>query len=572
MAGRSSLRIKWTAAMLFVALAPLAIVAVVVVRQQRQALADVEGDLELALADQSSHEVAAALDDGERAMHRAATILASPRVVDEDLRLDLAREAIATCDLIEWVSVFDKEGGFIGSIVKGSIEGATTLPLKLAAGERPRWIHDARIGSRFFEPLLADGAVTGALLGGARPGRLDGIVEELGVARFGRKDLLTVVDDELRVVAGAEPPWTHGQSLAHSGVFRALGLTPEAFSRPLVLRGSWNAAGEEMIGTVRTLPAQRWAVVVQRPESDAFRTLAASRRAFAVSAALLALLAVAVGSVVARRTTRPIGDLVALTGRYAKRQFDAKSGVTSNDELGTLATSLEDMAQELAESERSLVRHAAIEAGLARYLPAGVAAKVAAEDGALSLGGRRAEVSVLFADVAAFTPFVERASPEDVVLLLNELFTVLSAVVFRHNGIVDKFMGDSIMAIFGARADEDGDHVTRALSAAEDMQRFASASAARWRERFAVDVELGIGVGTGEALVGNLGSDLRVEFTAVGDSVNVAARLENLARPGQTLVTAEVAAKAGAPFEMRSLGQHPIRGKKEPMEIFELVP
>ena len=78
-------------------------------------------------------------------------------------------------------------------------------------------------------------------------------------------------------------------------------------------------------------------------------------------------------------------------------------------------------------------------------------------------------------------------------------------------------------------------------------------------------------VGTGEALVGNLGSDLRMEFTAVGDSVNVAARLENLARPGQTLVTARVAERAGKAFELRSLGPHPIRGKTEPVELFELM-
>ena len=121
------------------------------------------------------------------------------------------------------------------------------------------------------------------------------------------------------------------------------------------------------------------------------------------------------------------------------------------------------------------------------------------------------------------------------------------------------------------RNDEDGEHVARALAAAEDMHRFVTASSPRWRERFAVDVKLGIGVGTGEALVGNLGSDLRMEFTAVGDSVNVAARLETLARPGQTLVTAKVAERAGSEFELRSLGLHPIRGKTEPMELFELV-
>ncbi|MCW5835160.1 MAG: adenylate/guanylate cyclase domain-containing protein [Labilithrix sp.] len=570
---RVSLRLKWTAAMLAVALLPLLVAAVLVVRIQREGLAEVEADLELAIADQTSRELAAALDDGERTVHRAATILASDLVADEDLRLLLAREAIASSDVVEWVSVFAKDGAFIGSVEKGAGSGATELGEALRADRGPpRWIHDPGAGSRYFEPLVADGAVTGALLAGAKAARLDAIVDELGLARFGRRDLVVVVDDELRVVAGAPSAFARGASLAGDGIFRSLGLTKETFAGPLVMRASFRAAdGEAMIGTVRTLPAQRWAVVVQRPEADAFRALGAARRAFAISALALAALAIVLGSVVARRTTRPIGELVELTRAYARREFDAKNEVRSSDELGVLGASLGRMAEELASSERELVRRAGIEAGLARYLPAEVAAAVASGGGPLALGGRRADVTVVFADVASFTPFAERSSPEDVVALLNELFTVLSEVVFRHGGMVDKFMGDSIMAVFGVRDDEDGDHVARALAAAEDMHRFVSSTSARWRERFAVDVELGIGVGTGEALVGNLGSDLRMEFTAVGDSVNVAARLESLARPGQTLVTARVAERAGADVELRSLGVHPIRGKAEPIELFEVV-
>ena len=565
---RVSLRLKWTAAMLAVALLPLLVAAVLVVRIQRAGLAEVEADLELAIADQTSRELAAALDDGERAVHRAATVLASDLVADEELRLQLAREAIASSDVVEWVSVFAKDGSFIGSVEKAE-RGATSLGDGLAADRGPaRWIHDASAGSRYFEPLVADGAVTGALLAGAKAARLDAIVDELGMARFGRSDLVVVVDDELRVVAGAPAVFPRGSSLAGEGIFRSLGLGKETFGGALVMRASFRAAdGEPMIGTVRTLPAQRWAVVVQRPEADAFRALGAARRAFAISALALAALAIVLGSVVARRTTRPIAELVTLTRAYARREFDTKNEVRSSDELGVLGAALGRMAGELASSERELVRRAGVEAGLARYLPAEVAAAVASGGGPLALGGRRADVTVVFADVAAFTPFAERSSPEDVVSLLNELFTVLSEVVFRHGGMVDKFMGDSIMAVFGVRDDEAGAHVARALAAAEDMHRFVSATSARWRERFAVDVELGIGVGRGP--VGNSG--LRMEFTAVGDTVNVAARLESLARPGQTLVTARVAERAGAGVELRSLGVHPIRGKAEPIELFEVV-
>ena len=153
---------------------------------------------------------------------------------------------------------------------------------------------------------------------------------------------------------------------------------------------------------------------------------------------------------------------------------------------------------------------------------------------------------------------------------MNELFSVLSEVVFRHGGMVDKFMGDCIMAVFGA--DEPADHAARAVACGEDMQRFVAARAPDWSRRFGLEVSLGIGIATGEALVGNLGSEARMEYTAIGDAVNVASRLEGLARPGQVLVPQRAADAAGAEFAFASLGQHALRGKQGTIEILELAP
>ena len=103
------------------------------------------------------------------------------------------------------------------------------------------------------------------------------------------------------------------------------------------------------------------------------------------------------------------------------------------------------------------------------------------------------------------------------------------------------------------------------------MHRFVETQAAEWKKRFDFDVKLGIGVSSGEALVGNLGSETRMEFTAIGDTVNTAARLESVAQAGQTLVTGDVAKAAGDTYELRALGPHPLRGKREPVELFELL-
>jgi class 3 adenylate cyclase len=228
------------------------------------------------------------------------------------------------------------------------------------------------------------------------------------------------------------------------------------------------------------------------------------------------------------------------------------------------------MADELQRSDAELARRARAQADLSRFLPEAVAEAVASGFHHVALGGERREISVLFADVVAFTRFAEEAPPERVSAFLNELFTILTEVIFRHGGTVDKFLGDSVMAVFGAPTPQD-DHAQRALLAAEDMHRFVSASAPAWRESYGIDVQLAIGVNSGEAVVGNLGSESRMEYTAIGDTVNVAARLESVARPGQTLLTEAVTRRCdGQGFSFTSLGQHPLRGKSRAVEVFQL--
>jgi class 3 adenylate cyclase len=325
---------------------------------------------------------------------------------------------------------------------------------------------------------------------------------------------------------------------------------------------------DDAVGTISTLPAQRWAVVVERPTDEAFRALGATRRVFLGALFAIGLLAVGFGSLVTRRVLDPIGALMGLVRRYGSRDFSARSGVTSGDELEELGAALEHMADDLAKSEREIEARVQLEANLKRYMPAEAAN--AATD--LELGGTRKLVTVVFADVVAFTGFAERASPERAVAFLNELFTILSEIVFRHQGMVDKFIGDCIMAVFQCGDSTRGrDDIARALAAAEDMHVFVEANLPRWRRAYDFRVELGIGVATGEVLVGNLGSASRMEYTVIGDAVNVAARLEALARPRQTLTTRDVVDASSDATVFAPLGEHALRGRAAPVEVFEVI-
>jgi class 3 adenylate cyclase len=135
--------------------------------------------------------------------------------------------------------------------------------------------------------------------------------------------------------------------------------------------------------------------------------------------------------------------------------------------------------------------------------------------------------------------------------------------------MVDKFIGDCIMGVWGAPVATE-DHAARALAAAEDMMRFLEVAGEQWHDKYGVEVRLAIGVNSGDAIVGNIGSDKRMEYTVVGDTVNVAARLETIAAPNQVLVGESTAERARDEFDLRLLGERKLTGRKAEIRVYEL--
>jgi class 3 adenylate cyclase len=583
----ASLRAKWTLVLLVVALAPLLAVGGTTVGIQRRGLARAEKELEVAVVAEGAASIDQTLRGASDATHRVGSVLGDGRIASDDARLELAEEALARADVLESVTVYDARGEPLDAIRhKGSQPGAeqALAKLPLATVEHAsegRWVEGAdatgEVDLRYVEPMRAPGGgheVRGWVAGHLAKGALSKTIGQVSQDRFAVDSRVLVVDGTFHVIATrATGGLSPGRDVRGQDIFASGAWNPADWTKDFGLTTEFEDAEHvPMVGTVRTMPERGWLVVARRPESDAFAALAEARHAFGAALAVVAALAIAAGAWLARRTTAPIESLVALTRAYAGRDFKRRSDVRTNDELEELGGALGAMADTLASSEVEIARRAAVEAGLSRYLPAEVARSIAEGKSRLELGGERRELAVLFADVAAFTSFSERASPERVVRFLNELFSILSEVVFRHGGMVDKFMGDCIMAVFTETADGSGrSHVERAVAAAEDMHRFVETQSAAWKREYDFDVRLGIGVAAGAALVGNLGSDARMEYTAIGDTVNVASRLEALARPGQTLATRAVADGAKSGFEWNALGPQIVRGKAEPIEILELL-
>jgi adenylate cyclase len=188
----------------------------------------------------------------------------------------------------------------------------------------------------------------------------------------------------------------------------------------------------------------------------------------------------------------------------------------------------------------------------------------------LVLGGEKRKVSVLFCDIRGFTSLVEKEKVETVVPLLNEYFSAMSEVIFANNGTLDKFIGDAIMAVYGAPLEMKEGPLACVKTALEMREKLAELNK-KWKKEGKPTLEVGYGINTGEAIVGNIGSERRMEYTAIGDMVNVAARIEGETEGGQIFITQETLEDLGGAVEAKKLKPVSLKGKSAKVQIHEVT-
>jgi adenylate cyclase len=208
-----------------------------------------------------------------------------------------------------------------------------------------------------------------------------------------------------------------------------------------------------------------------------------------------------------------------------------------------------------------------------RYVSKDVYERLVANPSLAALGGARRHMTVLFSDIRGFTTMSEKGTPEDVVAQLNQLFTRMVAVVFEHRGTVDKFVGDMIMALYGAPLDDE-DHAEHAVKTALAMIGTLNAMNVEWAREGKPQLDIGIGINTGDMIAGNVGSETIMSYTVIGDAVNLGARLESLNKDyGTRIIISEATrARLKGRYDIHPLGDVIVKGKSRPVAIFEVKP
>ena len=306
------------------------------------------------------------------------------------------------------------------------------------------------------------------------------------------------------------------------------------------------------------LVAELGVTVLPAPSS----TIASTGRAMAVPFAVVLILTLAAAAILSRQVTRPLYSLRASIDAIGKGDLDVHATANTTLEFTEMATAINAMAAGLRERDR-------IKRAFSGYISRQMMELIVTKGELPGLKGERRRITVLFADIRGFTSIAEGMRPEEVVEMLSEFFSRMVEVILRNHGTIDKFLGDGMMVIFGAPLD-DPYQEEHAVAAAVEMQTELEKLCAKWDSEGRRRFKMGIGINSGSAVVGNIGSQEHMEYTAIGDTVNLAARLESATKDLDVdIIVSEHTYDSVRPlFKWKSIGPVSVKGRLEPVHAF----
>jgi adenylate cyclase len=380
--------------------------------------------------------------------------------------------------------------------------------------------------------------------------------------RFGQSGTALIANSDGRILAHSDPART-GQDISSYPAVR-LALNGQ---RGLVV--AKNAKGEQRLFFYRPLSnpgileTRNLALLIEMREDEAAEPARRLLTEFYFGGAIVLLGALALATLTSRQIRRPLTELVGVVQRIRKGELSARYSHPGRDETGQLGAALNDMAAGLEERDR-------IKELFGRYVTTQVSEQVL--KGEINLGGELRRVTILFSDIRDFTTLSEQMAPQAVVGFLNHYFSEMVEAVFQYGGVLDKFLGDGMMAVFGSMG-EAPDHPRRAVMAALRMKALLAKINGERNMDGKAPIHIGIGIHTDDVIVGNIGSSRRLEYTVIGDGVNTTSRIEALNKDFGTtiLITQSTYDQVQESFECRLMPEAKLKGKTTAIRFYEVL-
>lgn len=513
-------------------------------------------------------ELHGALNKALTQMSELSTVLA-PNMGSGDYRE--AQERIDLLKLNRRIIQLDLHDNS-GQLLAGSGPGEGTEPINRVAAafalEGRSFISDPYLSTVFNKHVIYLSVPVnspGGEVVGSMSMRVDldeafsGLLES---TRFGKSGYVVLVNHDGLIVAHPDRSRTGADISGYRAV--QLGLNGEQGS--LVDR---NEAGRERFFFYRpmkspgTINPKPMLLMAEMDEDEASSSLRYLKYKLLLGAGLIMFACLAIALQLSHYIKKPLQELLHMVEQVQEGDLAARAHSLGRDEFGQLGTALNKMAEGL--QERDMVKEV-----FGRYVTTQVSEEVL--KGKINLGGESRRVTILFSDIRNFTAMAEQMEPTQVVDFLNDYFSEMVEAVFEFGGVLDKFMGDGMMAVFGSFGDEP-DHPRRAVMAALRMKALLAKINGRRSIRGKPPINIGIGIHTDEVIIGNIGSHKRLDYTVVGDGVNTTSRIEALNKQFNTtiLVTSETFDEVGEFFNCRLMPEAQVKGKARTLQVYEVL-
>jgi adenylate cyclase len=426
-------------------------------------------------------------------------------------------------------------------------------------------------------PIYEDGRFTGVLTADFDLAALSSFLRELPVGKNGFAFILELrADGERRVIGHpnnemltrpAEGGGRDGMDVSEFGDPRVRALAAELPQQlrqaptetlsPLML----TVDGTDYLGGYRRLSGHDldWIICMMMPEDDVMGSVYANTRTTVIIVVIGIVVAILVALVLSAAIASTLRELARESESIGKFELESKEPRRSYlVEVRQLAVALEEMKTGLRSFQK--------------FVPADLVRNLLASGEEAKLGGHRREISIFFSDIAGFTPIAESMDPDDLVELLGEFLGKMTEKILEAEGTVDKYIGDAIMAFWGAPNDND-DHALAACKTAIACQRRLAELNVGWQKRGWKEIRMRVGLHTGEAIVGNFGSESRLDYTAIGDAVNLASRLEGLNKYYGTsiLMSDSIYQRVEDKVVVRPLDRVSVKGRAGGLMVYELI-
>jgi len=516
-----------------------------------------------------------------------SSILSDDRLRYED-KINLIAVKIARSSLIDYILIYDENGKFLDMLKPKD----TPFPFEIRENLEKEVIESLLHTDRYISEIIYPGENTypfirivvkwdykGNLLGYLETyyslEHLSDVVSSISKRRFGgSEDLVFLVANDGSIVAHNNRDYVLSRyNLLRKGIFGNIDSVErlkEIFAKDLGFSTEYLEDGTEFVGNFGSLPDLNLGVVVYQKKSEAFASVKRMIFQILLWNILVIILVLLTSFIVSKNLTKPIFKLTDAIRKISKeKKLGLQVDVKSSDEIGEMASAFNIMSSELLRYSEQLKEASIIQANLSRYFSPSVVEQIMKSKEILSLGGVKKNIAVMFADVRNFTSICELSDPEIVSHLLNILFTNATKIIFKWGGTVDKFIGDCIMAIFNAPYDLD-DYIYRCVMAGKEIINFVKAERENFKRSFGYDISVGIGINAGEAIVGNLGSSDIMEYTAIGDTVNTAARIESISGENQLLISEICYNEIKDRIDCEFLSEMELKGKREKVKIYSV--